>query len=193
MTYGYFYNTCGCSSWEDIHLFFSSGCEQSKTCISAKVVLQQCPPVMHKPPLFMLIYCKSDPVQKKRIHIILCKTAYKGDVTVTFRPSLHMPDWWALVLDLLLTPSAPMHMRDGKPELVERCSRRSSSRPVLLRVLVLPFLYSKDPRDQSAEEKSGGIPHLVQRTHTHKTEVKDNTKQERRVCAVVSVFDIKRE
>ena len=72
-----------------------------------------------------------------------------------------------------------MHMRDGKPELVERCSRRSSSRPVLLRVLVLPFLYSKDPRDQSAEEKSGGIPHLVQRTHTH-TKLRLRTTQNKR-------------
>lgn len=38
---------------------------------------------------------------------------------------------------------------------------RKSTRPVLLGVLILPFLHSKDPCDQRAEEKSGGIPHLV--------------------------------
>lgn len=64
-----------------------------------------------------------------------------------------------------LVLSAPTHMTVNL-----NCWRRRSSRPVLFRVLVLPFLYSKDPRDQSAEEKSGGIPHLVH-THTKNTNI----------------------
>lgn len=41
------------------------------------------------------------------------------------------------------------------------CLSRRSITPVLFGVLILPFLHSKDPCDQCAEEKSGGIPHLV--------------------------------
>lgn len=36
--------------------------------------------------------------------------------------------------------------------------------PVLFGVLILPFLHSKDPSDQRAEEKRGRVPHLKKNT-----------------------------
>lgn len=133
-------------------------------------------------PAFLPKWCYNSAPQWRTNHHCLCTfivnlTYYKRNRSILFYARQPIREKWPWLLGrlctcltdehwfVLLTHSAPMHMRDGKPELLERCSRRSSSRPVLLRVLVLPFLYSKDPRDQSAEEKSGGIPHLVC-THT---------------------------
>lgn len=61
---------------------------------------------------------------------------------------------------------------------VERFERGRSSTPVLFRVLVLPLLHSEDPRDQSAEEQSGGVPHLG---NTQGEKSREDMRQEERV------------
>lgn len=67
----------------------------------------------------------------------------------------------------------------------EESEKRS---PVLLRVLVLPSLHSKDPGNESAEQKGGGIPYLrCARSYTHTKEKKEKLHETLSVLEMTAV------
>lgn len=104
-------------------------------CISHVVTLQQRPPVIQKLPLLGFIWI----VLWQILQINWRYSASKSVIMVS--------DYTKWKPFFLLWSSGVVRGR--------------SIRPVLFGVLILPFLHSKDPCDQCAEEKSGGIPHLV--------------------------------